>query len=66
MLDSFDVMLYALLVATLIKELGMTAATGGLLASLTLVASAAGGIVFGIIADRYGRRTVLLALPIKQ
>ena len=32
MLDSFDVMLYALLIATLIKELGMTPAMGGLLA----------------------------------
>src|ERR671923_712211 len=61
MLDSFDVMLYALLVATLIRELGMTPATGGLLASLTLVASAAGGILFGIIADRYGRTRALIA-----
>jgi len=60
MLDSFDVMLYALLVATLIRELGMTPATGGLLASLTLVASAAGGILFGIIADRYGRTRALI------
>jgi MFS family permease len=60
MLDSFDVMLYALLVATLIRDLGMTAATGGLLASLTLVASAAGGILFGIIADRYGRTRALI------
>jgi MFS family permease len=60
MLDSFDVMLYALLVATLIRELGMTPATGGLLASLTLVASAAGGIIFGIIADRYGRTRALI------
>ena len=60
MLDSFDVMLYALLVATLIEELGMTPATGGLLASLTLVASAAGGIIFGIVADRYGRTRALI------
>jgi MFS family permease len=60
MLDSFDVMLYALLVATLIRELGMTPATGGLLASMTLVASAIGGILFGIVADRYGRTRALI------
>ena len=60
MLDSFDVMLYALLVATLIRELDMTPATGGLLASLTLVASAAGGLLFGIVADRYGRTRALI------
>ena len=60
MLDSFDVMLYALLIATLIKELGMTPATAGLLGSLTLVASAVGGVAFGIIADRYGRTRALI------
>jgi MFS family permease len=60
MLDSFDVMLYALLLATLIRELAMTPATAGLLASLTLVASAAGGILFGIIADKYGRTRALI------
>ena len=60
MLDSFDVMLYALLLATLIRDLDMTPATGGLLASLTLVASAAGGILFGVIADRYGRTRALI------
>jgi MFS family permease len=32
----------------------------GLLGSLTLVASGIGGIVFGIIADRYGRRRALI------
>ena len=60
MLDSFDVMLYALLVATLIREIGMTQSTAGLLASLTLIASAAGGILFGIVADRYGRTRALI------
>jgi MFS family permease len=60
MLDSFDVMLYALVVATLIAELGITPATGGLLASLTLVASAAGGMIFGVAADRFGRTRALV------
>jgi MFS family permease len=60
MLDSFDVMLYALVLATLIRELGMSTTTAGLLGSLTLVASAAGGIMFGVIADRYGRTRALI------
>ena len=60
MLDSFDVMLYALVLATLIREFGMTPATGGLLGSLTLLASAAGGILFGVLADRYGRTRTLI------
>jgi MFS family permease len=61
MLDSFDVMLYALVLASIIGEFGMTKETAGLLGSGTLVASAAGGIIFGLIADRYGRTRALMA-----
>jgi MFS family permease len=60
MLDSFDVMLYALVLAAIIRELGMSTATAGLLGSVTLLASAAGGLAFGVIADRYGRTRALV------
>jgi len=60
MLDSFDVMLYALVLATLMRELAMSPATAGFLGSLTLVASAAGGMLFGVLADRYGRTRTLV------
>jgi MFS family permease len=60
MLDSFDVMLYALVLAALIADLGMSTGTAGLLGSITLVASAAGGLLFGVIADRYGRTRALI------
>lgn len=60
MLDAFDVMLYAMVLAAVMSDLGMAKATGGLLASLTLVASAFGGLLFGIIADRFGRRTAMM------
>ena len=43
MLDSFDVMLYALVLASIIPELGLSKETAGLLGSATLLASAAGG-----------------------
>ena len=59
LLDAFDVMLYALVLASLMADLGMDRATGGLLGSLTLAASAAGGILFGVIADRWGRTRAL-------
>ncbi len=61
MLDSFDVMLYAMVLAALMSDLGLTKATAGLLGSLTLVASAIGGLIFGILADRFGRRKALMA-----
>ena len=59
LLDAFDVMLYALVLATLIGDLGIDLATGGRLGSLTLAASAAGGLIFGILADRWGRTRAL-------
>lgn len=59
LLDAFDVMLYALVVTSLITDFGLDVATGGQLGSLTLIASAVGGIVFGVIADRYGRTKAL-------
>ncbi len=59
MLDAYDVMLYSLVLATLIREFGMSKETAGLLNTLTLVASAIGSVVIGILADRYGRRRML-------
>jgi len=61
MLDGMDVTLYAMVIAELLRELHLSTAQAGLLASVTLIASAAGGIVFGILADRAGRRVALMA-----
>lgn len=55
MLDAFDFVLYSFTIVTLIKEWGLTTAQIGLVASVTVVASAFGGIVFGFFADRLGR-----------
>ena len=59
LLDAFDVMLYALILTAVVKELGLTLAVGGQLASLTLAASAVGGLVFGVLADKLGRTRAL-------
>jgi len=60
MLDAMDVMLYSLVLAHLMRELAMDKGTAGLLNSLTLVASAAGGLLFGFLADRAGRTRALM------
>jgi MFS family permease len=60
MLDAMDVMLYSLVLAHLMLELGMDKAVAGSLNSLTLVASALGGLLFGFLADRLGRRKALM------
>jgi MFS family permease len=61
LLDAFDVMLYALVLGNLINDFAMTKAVAGLLGSLTLVASGLGGVLFGLIADWYGRRPALIS-----
>lgn len=61
MLDAFDVSLYSLVLAHLMRDFGMSQALGGLLNSLTLVASAFGGFLFGLLADRIGRTRSLMA-----
>jgi len=63
MLDSFDVMLYAIVLASLMEDpvLRLTQSTAGILGSATLLAAAAGGIAFGVVADRLGRKRALMA-----
>lgn len=60
MLDSMDILLYSMVLASMMRDFGMKEGTAGLMASLTLGASAAGGILFGILADRRGRARALM------
>jgi MFS family permease len=60
MLDGMDVTLYAMVIRELLRALQLTTAQAGLLASVTLIASAVGGILFGLVADRFGRRPALI------
>jgi MFS family permease len=55
MLDSMDVMLYALVLGEVQRALHLSAALSGAMMSATLVAAAVGGMGFGWFADCYGR-----------
>lgn len=59
MLDAMDVMLYAFALGAIRTEFGLSAGEAGALASVTLLASAVGGIGAGPLADRYGRARIL-------
>lgn len=59
-LDAFDVMLYSMVIAYIMRDLGMSKGTAGLLNTLTLLASGIGGLLFGFIADRAGRKRALM------
>ena len=55
MLDSMDVMIYALVLGEVQREMHLTAAASGAMMSATLLAAAVGGLGFGWFADRFGR-----------
>jgi MFS family permease len=59
MLNAFDVMIYSVIITRLMSVFGMDQATAGFLNALTLVASAVGTLLFGSLADRYGRLRML-------
>ena len=58
-LDAMDVQLYAVVMPTLIGLWHMSQAQAGTLATSALLFSSAGGLMAGILADRYGRVAVL-------
>src|SRR2546423_5581276 len=62
MLDAFDAMLYALVLTYIMRDLGMSKAVAGSLGSLTLLASGIGGVAFGFLADRVGRKRALILI----
>lgn len=55
MFDSMDFLIYVMAIGRLQKYFGFDAATAGLLATVTLVTAAIGGLAFGVIADKIGR-----------
>ncbi|HEV2691067.1 MAG TPA: MFS transporter, partial [Bryobacteraceae bacterium] len=60
MLDALDVLLYVFAVQTLREQFGWSAAKAGLVSSATLITSAVGGIIAGIVADGIGRTRTLI------
>jgi MFS family permease len=60
MLDAMDFMLYAVAVGQLKAYFQFDDATAGFLGTATLVMSGVGGLVFGYVADRFGRTRALM------
>jgi len=58
--SGFAVMLYSALLPQLLPALRMTKSTAGLLNALMLVATGLGSFLFGLFADRYGRKRALI------
>lgn len=62
-LDIMDLMLFAMVIGHVGKDLGFGKDMAGEVASVTLVATAFGGLFFGFLADRIGRtRAMMLSI----
>jgi MFS family permease len=57
--DALDFMVYTFVIPTLIAAWAMSKSQAGLIATATLITSAVGGWLAGILADRFGRVRVL-------
>ncbi|KAF1049990.1 MFS transporter [Xylophilus sp.] len=63
MLDIMDLMLFAMMIRYVSADLGFDKGIAGTIASMTLLATAVGGLVFGFLADRIGRtRSMILSI----
>ena len=58
-MDGFDLLILGFMLGDINKDLGLTPAQGGSLVTMTLVGAVVGGILFGMLSDKFGRIRVL-------
>ena len=58
-LDGMDVMIYSFVIPALIAQWHMSQGQAGMLSTVALLLSAAGGWLAGLLADRFGRARIL-------
>ena len=59
-LDFYNILIISFLMSAIQKSLGITLTQAGVITSVTLAGSVFGGVLFGWIGDRVGRKTSLL------
>lgn len=60
MFDGYDVVIYGAVVPSLIKDWGISDVTAGAIGSYTVIGTAVGAIVFGLLSDKLGRKKIIL------
>ena len=61
MFDFYDILLYSFLLVPVAKELHLTPAESSFALGMSLLMTALGGVVFGVLGDRFGRRPTIAA-----
>src|SRR5579863_2610278 len=59
--DFYDLVLYSFLLVPVARELHLTAAQSSLALGMSLLMTAIGGVAFGFLGDRFGRRPMIAA-----
>ncbi len=54
-MDGLDIMILAFALILIKAEFGLTDAEGGMIQTITLIGTVIGGILFGMLADKFGR-----------
>ncbi|MEM3445572.1 MAG: MFS transporter [Thermoplasmata archaeon] len=57
--DAYDIVLFSILSIYILPELNVTAGTYSIIFGVQLATTAAGGVLFGILADKIGKREAL-------
>jgi MFS family permease len=58
-MDGFDLLILGFMLSAISKDLNLTPGQAGSLVTWTLIGAVFGGIVFGMLSDKYGRIRVL-------
>lgn len=59
-LDFYNILVISFLMTAIQNDLGISLTQAGVITSVTLAASVVGGVLFGWIGDRYGRKNALM------
>ncbi|MGE6345807.1 MFS transporter [Bacillus mycoides] len=62
--DGYDAVIYGATVPSLIKEWGISDVTAGAIGSYTAIGTAIGAAFFGLLADKIGRKNIILVTTI--
>jgi MFS transporter, AAHS family, benzoate transport protein len=58
--DGFDLVVFGAVVPVLMKDWGLTPIQAGALGSYTLIGTMIGTLIFGLLADKVGRKSIIL------